>query len=291
MGQQRPTRIPRRVLLLALAAALVGLAAYGMLRWRGPGGLAVAAGIVLAVAVAVVLVVLVAVMPGRLAPPIPKDELAGIDDPRARVEVADGRVRLRNDLRNGALQLLVALAVLAGAALGFQHLTADRDQAAADRELARQGQASSRFTQAIDQLGSKRVETRIGGVYGLAQIVEQAPDNNGPVGEVLLAFVNRQPRPKPPPTAPLSEHAPDVQAALTVLTSTYDTDGNGEPASSYGWIAGRLDLHALGLRGATLTGADLAGTDLTSASPLHVGAGRSRSPARCNSSMWASAAA
>jgi hypothetical protein len=164
------------------------------------------------------------------------------------------------------------VAVIVGAAVGFGQLAedrsdarADRDKARADRELTRQGQASERFTRAINQLGDTQpVETRIGGIYGLAQVAEQAPDNNGPVGEVLLAWINHLPRPKPPPAARLSEHAPDVQAALTVLTQF---DKNHDGSKDYAWLAFRLDLHALGLAGANLAdayliGADLAGTDL-----------------------------
>ena len=100
--------------------------------------------------------------------------------------------------------------VLAGAWLGFQQLAdardraaEDRDKAAADLELASQGQASERFTQAISQLKDTDRVTRIGGIYGLAQVAEQVPENNGPVGEVLLAYINRLPRPGEP-AKPLS---------------------------------------------------------------------------------------
>jgi hypothetical protein len=186
--------------------------------------------------------------------------LTEIDEPKARLEAADGRLRLRYDLRNGALQTLAVVAVLAGALLGFWQLADDRSNAAADRELTRQGQASERFTRAISQLGDeKRVETRIGGIYGLAQVAEQAPDNNGPVGEVLLAYINRLPRPKTWPRLPLSEHSPDVQAALTVLTQH---DKNQDDTKDYAWLALRLDLHQLGLRGADLSGAYLHGANL-----------------------------
>jgi hypothetical protein len=99
------------------------------------------------------------------------------------------------------------------------------------------------------------VETRIGGIHGLSQIAEQSPDNTGPVGEVLLAWLNSRPRPRTPPATSLAEHAPDVQAALSVLT--------GQRYSSM--VSYRLDLHGLGLRGANLTGADLAGADLRGA--------------------------
>jgi Pentapeptide repeats (8 copies) len=201
------------------------------------------------------LIVWAVVMPGRLAPPVPSETLNQITDPRARLEVADARTRLHHDLRNGALQLLTVLAVLVGAGVGFQQLAEDRDQGRQERQLTRQGQASERFTRAIDQLGSSRVETRIGGIYGLDQIAEQSPENTVPVGEVLLTWLNSRPRPRTPPETPLREHAPDVQAALSALT--------GQRYSSI--VDARLDLHRLGLRGADLYGAMLSGADLRGA--------------------------
>jgi hypothetical protein len=112
----------------------------------GLAGLAVTCGLALGGA----LVVWAVVMPGRLAPPVPTETLNEITDPRARLEMSDARTRLRHDLRNGPLQLLTVLAVLVGAGLGFQQLAEDRDQASQDRQLTRQGQASERFTRAID---------------------------------------------------------------------------------------------------------------------------------------------
>ncbi len=260
MSQQR-WRTPLIIVLAGAAALAVRFA----VSWRGLAGLVIVAGIVLAGAV----VAWVVVMPARLAPPVPPQELAQISDPKARLEAADARLRLRSDLRNGALQTLAVVAVLAGAALGFrqlalgfQQLAEDRSNAAADRELTRQGQASERFTRAISQLGDKRVETRIGGIYGLAQIAEQAPDNLVPVGRVLLAYINRLPRPKPPPAAPLREHAPDVEAALSVLTQH---DQNQDGFKDYWWVSRWLDLHAFGLSGVDLRHAYLAAVDFRGA--------------------------
>jgi hypothetical protein len=249
--QRHPLPLPMaHAVMLALAMIVaIGIVWF----WRGPAGLAILAGIAFAA------VLVLWVVPGLLVPPVPEDDLAAITDPKDRLEAADARLRLRHELRNGMLQTLVVVGVLASAWLGFQQLAEDRDSAAAARELTRQGQASERFTRAINQLGDRRVETRIGGIYGLAQVAEQAPDNSGPVGEVLVAYINRLPRPKVP-EGRLSEHAPDVQAALTVLTQ-YDKDHDG--AKDYAWLSHRLDLHQLGLREADLRGADLRGANLT----------------------------
>jgi hypothetical protein len=238
--------LPRKAVLPVLAVLA------GMVWWRwGLAGLAIGG----CIALVGWLIIRAVVMPGRLAPPLREPDLAGLPDTKARLEATDARIRLHHDLRNGALQLLTVLAVLVGAGLGFQQLAEDRDQASQDRQLTRQGQASERFTRAIDQLDSSRVETRIGGIYGLDQITEQAPDNTGPVGEVLLAWLNGRPRPGTPPKTLLREYAPDVQAALSVLT---------RPRYS-SIVANRLDLHGLGLVEANLPGANLPDADLSRA--------------------------
>jgi Pentapeptide repeats (8 copies) len=237
---------------LLRTAGLVVLAVLGgvVWRWWGLAGLAIACGIALVGR----LIVSAVVTADRHAPLLREPDLDGVKG-KDRLEAIDARTRLHHDLRNGPLQRLTVLAALAVAVVGFQQLAEDRHQASQDRQLTRQGQASERFTRAIDQLGSDRVETRIGGIHGLDQIAEQSPENSGPVGEVLLAWLNGRPRPNTPPDTLLREHAPDVQAALSVLTRQ----------QRYSSIVNRLDLHWLGLGGASLPGADLHGADLLAA--------------------------
>jgi hypothetical protein len=268
-------------------------------RWRTPirplklgsivfvvlGGLIVAVGplqalLVLALAAVVgLLAAWVVVLPRRLAPPLPTETLDRLEE-RDRLEAIGARVKLQNELRTTALQAVAGLAVLAGAVLGFQQLTDDRQQATAARELALQGQASERFTRAIDQLGSDRLEVQLGGIYGLEQIAQQAPDNRAAVTQVLVAYLHRRsPRPASPTPGsvqPLRVRAPEVQAALTVLVRRWPVAPD-DP---------RLDLSNLDLSGASITqgdtvvdptgrseykvanlaGADLSGTDLRGAS-------------------------
>ena len=201
--------------------------ALGLVAFVGLIGLGVSAGpvgalLVLGVAAIVGLLVAgVRVLPRWIVPPLPADVLDSLGD-RDRLELTEGRLKLENDLRTTALQAFAGLAVLAGAVLAFQQLMDDRQQSTATRELTLQGQASERFSRAIDQLGNDRLEVQLGGIYGLEQVARLTPENRQAMTEALVAYLHRRsPRaannPAPPPAQDLRVRAPDVQAALTVL--------------------------------------------------------------------------
>jgi uncharacterized protein YjbI with pentapeptide repeats len=259
----RPARrIPPATGMFAGLVGLASLAATGRPRL---GLLAV--GVAAAVGL---LAAWVVVLPRRLAPPLPTQALDALGH-RERLETVDARTRLQNDLRTTALQAIAGLAVLAGAVLGFQQLGEDRQQATAARKLTLQGQASERFTRAIDQLGSDRPHAQLGGIYGLEQIAQQAPDNRLAVAEVLAAYLHhRIPRPATPPpdlsrVEELRVRAPDAQAALTVLgrRHTQETDP---------WLDLRfLDLRRVSLSRADLRGVRLSGADLRGAVLFNAG--------------------
>ena len=193
----------------------------------------------------------------RRYPPMSAKELTDLKrdgvSARDRLELREAHLKRQDDLRATAVQAFVGLAVLSGAVLAYQAATADRG-------LSRQGQASERFTRAIDQLLSKRLEVQLGGIYGLEQIAHQAPEENRlPVAEVLVAYLrNRIPKPDklPPKVEELRIRAPDAQAALTVLgRRQIERDGDRPDP--------RLDLRDLDLRRADLRDADLTRADFT----------------------------
>jgi uncharacterized protein YjbI with pentapeptide repeats len=257
-GRQWWTRHARH----ARAGLAIGVVAVLLVRFNPPRPVLLAAA---GVGVVGLLGAWVLVLPRRLAPPLPAAELADLPS-KDRLELTDSRLKLQNDLRTTALQAIAGLAVLAGALLAFQQLTDDRQQATATRELTRQGQASERFTRAVDQLGNPRHEARLGGIYALEQIARQAPDNRLPVLEVLVAYVRRrapaalhQPR-RGDLVEELRLRAPDVQAALTVL-GRRDVGADDPPLDLH-----RLDLRKADLRDANLDSADLGGANLGEAS-------------------------
>jgi hypothetical protein len=70
-------------------------------------------------------------------------------------------------------------------------LTANRE--ALDDTLAttRRGQVTDRFGKAIEQLGSDKLDVRVGGVYALEQIASDSAELRPSITEVLTAFVRR----------------------------------------------------------------------------------------------------
>jgi hypothetical protein len=95
--------------------------------------------------------------------------------------------------------------------------------------LTQQGQLTDRYTRAIEQLGSDKLDVRLGGIYALERIAKDSAPDGATIAEVLTAFVRgRAPWPPARPDQPgedtpiqeipyLRYRAADVQAALTVL--------------------------------------------------------------------------
>ena len=153
-------------------------------------------------------------------------------------------------------------------------------------ELTEQGQVTDRYTKAIEQLGSEKLNVRIGGIYALERIARDSARDHPTVIEVLTAFIrehSREPWPPPDPAGQEPKRAtrPDVQAALTVVGRRdlkHDTrsinlrdailsGADLRGANLYGAdlssaLLHDADLHSADLRGADLRGADLRGTDL-----------------------------
>lgn len=124
-------------------------------------------------------------------------------------------------------------------------------------ELNRRGQITERFTRAIEQLGSDKLEIRLGGIYALERIAHESVDERGPVIEVLTAYI-RENSPWPPPSANvtddlglvLPEPPPtvDIAAIMTVLARRRVTP--------------KQEPHQIDLSDTNLIGLDARGIDL-----------------------------
>lgn len=183
--------------------------------------------------------------------------LVGPDEDLSTAE----ELKAENDVRTTLLQALVGLALLTGAYFTGRTYFSNRENTMRQFELDRQGQVTERFTKAIDQLGSKTLDVRLGGIYALERIAQESERDHWPIVEVLTAFV----RERAPWTESDGEERgqldsemrkpnTDVQAVLTVLgrrTRSSESDDQ------------RLDLVGTDLRGANLRGSHLERANLS----------------------------
>jgi Pentapeptide repeats (8 copies) len=137
--------------------------------------------------------------------------------------------------------------------------------------LAEQGQLTDRYSKAIEQLGSKELDVRIGGIYALERIARDSPRDHPTIMEVLAAFIRDHSHEPWPPAKdgtqpPARTMRPDVRAAATVIrrrnirhdSKSIDLGGFGLASRDYT----DADLTFAYLAGTTLTSANLAGADL-----------------------------
>lgn len=92
--------------------------------------------------------------------------------------------------------------------------------------LSREAQVTDRYTKAVEQLGSDKLDVRIGGIYALERVARDSARDHPTVMEVLAAFIrehshepwepNRDPDWRRVPREALGPR-PDVQAAATVI--------------------------------------------------------------------------
>jgi Pentapeptide repeats (8 copies) len=152
----------------------------------------------------------------------------------------------KNDIRTTVLQTLAGLGIVAGAVATWRTLGVNRE-----------GQITERFTRAIDQLGSDKLDIRVGGIYALERIARDSKEDHGPIIEILTAFV-RQNAPWSSDSSPDDEEVAwgaipahskaDIQAALTVVARR---DVSRDPPDY------RLNLSSADLRKANLGNARL----------------------------------
>jgi uncharacterized protein YjbI with pentapeptide repeats len=181
------------------------------------------------------------------------------------------RAAVEASTRTGLIAGLAGLAALGG--LFFTNRT---------YRLTQQGQLTERYTKAIEQLGSAKLDVRLGGVYALERIAVDSKRDHPTVVEVLSAFIREhsdpartdseptiaqvlsnllragdEPAAEPSPMAETRKTptpATDVQAALTVLGRLPQRPG-----------VSRADLSQAKLSGARLVKANLSGAQLSRA--------------------------
>ena len=89
--------------------------------------------------------------------------------------------------------------------------------------LTEQGHITDRYTKAIEQLGSDKLDVRLGGLYALERIAVDSKRDHPTVVEVLSAFVREHNDPAH------TDNEPSVAKVLSTLLQ-----GAGEPSSEHG---------------------------------------------------------
>lgn len=143
--------------------------------------------------------------------------------------------------------------------------------------LSRRGQVTDRFTKALERLSSSESYVRMGGVFAMEQIVQDAPDQASHAARVLNGFVRHHTEVSAEPGSLASVQLADrpkehVQEALRALVVPRPwARGTTRPPvdlANLHLAKARLsgaDLREALLTGSTLTDADLSGADLREA--------------------------
>ena len=204
----------------------------------------------------------VVMIPQTLFPSLSSEDLSGVADPRARIELQQAQGQLQNDVRSALLQGFAGLLVVIGALATWRQVN-----------ISREGQITDRFTHAIDQLGDERPEVRVGGIRALERIAMNSKEDRAMIAYVLGAFVRvhascqvaalktpAQVTPEIDEELPWLQHrAPDVQTAMWVL-------GRRKPATEPVWLyLSRVDLRSAHLAQASLPDTQLRQANLARA--------------------------
>ncbi|MDQ1026117.1 uncharacterized protein YjbI with pentapeptide repeats/nitrogen fixation-related uncharacterized protein [Streptomyces umbrinus] len=146
----------------------------------------------------------------------------------------------------------------------FQHTRKkDREQA----ELAREGQVTERYVEAIKLLSSDSLTQRLGGIYSLERIMRDSDKDHATVIDVLVSFIRQHAGvdSDDPPDNGNAKPREDVQAALTVL--------GRRPNRSAGRV--HINLRRTDLRGADMSDGMFNHVDLRNAWIQNVNLARS----------------
>jgi hypothetical protein len=193
--------------------------------------------------------------------------------------------------RTSVLQALGGLAVIVGAYAAWRRLVLNAEEV----RVLHDGQLTDRFLRAVDQLGNNNIDVRVGGIFALARVARNSPEDANAVIATLSAFI-RGHSPWPPESSSrfpddiptdtiwsLAAREPDVQIALTTLGKvSHALDGEWIRLQNTDLRAARLSEYNLDyallvdsrLRGSrawrvSLVGADLRRCDFRDAELRH----------------------
>lgn len=208
---------------------------------------------------------------------LPHWQVSGIDN-------ITKKATQENEDRATLVQIFGSIAILTGIYFAWENLTVAQISLKNDQELsqkniklaldtldsniknaqenlkvAQNGQITERFTRAVDQLGNKEMEIRLGGIYALERISKESEEDYWPIMEILTAYI-RENSPNSVYIDNECEVLLDIQAILTVIGRRKYFFNAKESR--------RLNLQKVCLQGASLGTAHLEGANLWKAN-LH----------------------
>jgi hypothetical protein len=127
---------------------------------------------------------------------------------------------------------------------------------------AEQGQYTDRFTKAVEQLASDKINVRLGGIYAMERLASDSERDRGAITEVLSSYLRQR---FPEADSPQCHAAPapprlaaDIRTVFTVLGRRTDADKKATPTDLSGICPPvPTDLRGLNLAYANLSGARL----------------------------------
>ncbi|GAA4199923.1 pentapeptide repeat-containing protein [Microbispora amethystogenes] len=179
---------------------------------------------------------------------------------RKRLSVKD-RIDAVNTARATLLQAATGIVVVGGLGFtgaGLVYTARTLDVSAKTLDATREGQVTDRYTKAVEQLGSPKIDVRLGGIYALQRLAADSDRDRATITEVLNAYVQVHAHPSKMEITK-GQALVDVAAALRVTTELNRVTTNYQPRP-------RLDLTAVDFHASDLSSADLAGVNLTGAS-------------------------
>jgi hypothetical protein len=133
---------------------------------------------VLTVCGLLVLLVSIIVIPRWLYRPLSAADLRGVASPQVRIQLQQAQSQLASDARSSILQGLAGVLVVIGAIATWRQV-----------HISREGQITDRFTRAVDQLGSRVSDVRIGALYALERIARNSPADRDHIQYLLGAYI------------------------------------------------------------------------------------------------------
>jgi len=149
----------------------------------------------------------------------------------AAAVTANELLKLQNELRGTIVQAFGGAALLIGLFFTWRNIRATevnlqiaQKTTASTLELTKESQITERFSRAIEQLGSEKLEVRLGGIYALERVAKDSASDHWTVMEVLTAFIRENAKwagakqgKESAPERNFLTFPTDIQSILTVL--------------------------------------------------------------------------